>query len=226
MGWGKAAAAQNQATQQAMFVQAQQAAQAQNALQQGQQQATAAYQPYQTAGAGAINQLAQLYGPTGEYTQMPTMAQLQMDPSYAFREQQGMKALQQSAAARGGLLSGTTLKGIQNYGQGLASTEYGNAYNRFMANRLAATQALQGLGAAGLTAAGGIGSAATGTAGQLAQNYQNLGQGIGQGYANIGANNASAYMGPTNLMAQLAGQGIQAAGAYAGYKAGMGKPLF
>lgn len=48
MGWGKAAAAQNQATQQAMFVQAQQAAQAQNALQQGQQQATAAYQPYKS----------------------------------------------------------------------------------------------------------------------------------------------------------------------------------
>ena len=84
-----------------------------------------------------------------------------------------------------------------------------------------------------MTAAGGMGNLAsnlsgvyTGTAQNLAQNYQNLGQGIGQGYANIGANNASAYMGPTNLMAQLAGQGIQAAGAYAGYKAGMGKPLF
>lgn len=240
MGWGAAANAQNQATQMAMIAQAQQAAQAQNALQQGQTQAVGAlnrgmeaYTPYQTVGVDAINQLAKLYGPTGEYTQMPTLAQLQMDPSYAFREQQGMKALQQSAAARGGLLSGSTLKGIQQYGQDLASTEYGNAYNRFMANRLAATQALQGLGGAGLTAAGGIGNLAggqanvyRGTAQDLAQNYQNLGQGIGQGYANIGANNASAYMGPTNLMAQLAGQGLQAAGAYAGYKAGMGKPLF
>ena len=125
MGWGKAAAAQNQATQLAMIAQAQQAAQAQNALQQGQTQAAGAlakgmeaYQPYQTAGSSAFNQLAQLYGPGGEYTQQPTLQQLQMDPSYAFREQQGMKALQQSAAARGGLLSGTTLKGIQQYGQG------------------------------------------------------------------------------------------------------------
>ena len=240
MGWGKAAAAQNQATQMAMIAQAQQAAQAQNALQQGQTQAAGAinrgmeaYTPYQTVGVDAINQLAKLYGPTGEYTQMPTLEQLQMDPSYAFREQQGMKALQQSAAAKGGLLSGSTLKGIQNYSQGLASEEYGNAYNRFMANRLAATQALQGLGSSGLTAAGGMGNLAgglanvyTGTGQQLAQNYQGLGQALGQGYANIGANNASAYMGPTNLMAQLAGQGIQAAGAYAGYKAGMGKPLF
>jgi hypothetical protein len=226
MGWGAAANAQNQATQMAMIAQAQQAAQAQNALQQGQQQATAAYQPYQTAGIGATNRLASLYGAGGEYTQMPTMAQLQMDPSYAFREQQGLQAAQRQMAAGGLGGSGAALKAAQRFGQDLASTEYGNAYNRFMANRLAATQALQGLSGTGFNAAQGIGGAATGTAQNLAQNYQNLGQGIGQGYANIGANNASAYMGPTNLMAQLAGQGIQAAGAYAGYKAGMGKPLF
>lgn len=227
MGWGKAASAQNQATQMAMMAQAQQAAQAQNALQQGQTQAVGAlnrgmeaFTPYQTVGVNAINQLASLYGPNGEYTQMPIFAQLQMDPSYAFREQQGMKALQQSAAARGGLLSGSTLKGIQNYSQGLASTEYGNAYNRFMQNRLAATQALQGLGSSGMSAAQGIGNVGanlanvyTGTGQQLASNYNQLGQNIGQGYANIGANNAAAYMGPTNAMSSLLGQALQA-GAY------------
>lgn len=222
MGWGKAAAAQNQATQMAMIAQAQQAANAQNALQKGQATAEAAYTPYQTVGVNAINQLAKLYGPTGEYTQMPTFAQLQMDPSYAFREAQGMKALQQSAAARGGLLSGTTLKGIQNYSQGLASTEYGNAYNRFMANRLAATQALQGLSGTGFNAAQGIAGAATGTAANLAQNYQGLGQALGQGYANMGANNASAYMGPTNLLASALGQGAQLAAMYAGGRFGDG----
>lgn len=240
MGWGKAAAAQNQATQMAMIAQAQQAAQAQNALQQGQTQAVGAlgkgmeaYQPYQAAGSSAFNQLAQLYGPGGAYTQMPTLEQLQMDPGYKFREQQGMKALNQSAAAKGLGISGSNIKGAQEFGQGLASTEYQNAYQRFMANRLAATQALQGLGAGGLTAAGGIGGLAggqanvyTGTGQNLAQNYQNLGQGIGQGYANIGANNASAYMGPTNAMSSLLGQALQAGGTYAGYKAGMGKSLF
>lgn len=230
MGWGKAAAAQNQATQMAMMAQAQQAAQAQNALQQGQAQATAAlgkgmeaYQPYQAAGVSATNQLAKLYGPGGEYTQMPTLAQLQMDPSYAFREQQGMKALNQSLAAKGMGLSGTMMKGAQQYGQGLASEEYGNAYNRFMANRAAAAQGLQGLYSGGLTAAGGMGNLAggqanvyRGTAQDLAQNYQGLGQAIGQGYANMGANNASAYMAPTNFMASLAGQIPQMAAMYAG----------
>lgn len=223
-----------------MIAQAQQAAQAQNALQQGQTQAVSAlnrgmeaYTPYQTVGVNAINQLAKLYGQTGEYTQMPTMAQLQMDPGYAFREQQGLQAVQRQMAAGGLGGSGAALAAAQQFGQDLASQEYGNAYNRFMANRLAATQALQGLGSSGLTAAGGIGNLAggqanvyRGTAQDLAQNYQNLGQGIGQGYANIGANNASAYMAPTNLLAQALGQGLQAAGAYAGYKAGMNKPLF
>jgi len=226
MGWGKAAAAQNQATQQAMIAQAQQAANAQNALQQGQQQAMGAFTPYQTAGVGAINQLAQLYGPTGEYTQMPTIAQLQMDPGYAFREQQGMRALNASTAAARGLQSGAALKAAQRFGQDMASQEYGNAYNRFMQNRLAATQALQGLGSTGFGAAQGISGAALGTGQNLAANYQNLGQNIGQGYANIGANNATAYMGPTNAMSSLLGQALQAGGTYAGYKAGMGKSLF
>lgn len=230
MGWGAAANAQNQATQMAMIAQAQQAAQAQNALQQGQTQAAGAinkgmeaYQPYQAAGVGATNRLAQLYGAGGEYTQMPTLDQLQMDPSYAFREQQGMKALQQSAAARGGLLSGSTLKGIQNYGQGLASTEYGNAYNRFMANREAVARGLGALAGGGMTAAGGMGNLAsnlsgvyTGTAQNMAQNYQGLGQALGQGYANIGAANASSYMAPTNLLASALGQGAQLAAMYAG----------
>ena len=55
---------------------------------------------------------------------------LQQDPGYAFRMAEGMKALERSAAARGGLLSGTTLKGTQRFAQDLASQEYGNAYNR------------------------------------------------------------------------------------------------
>ena len=69
-----------------------------------------------------------------------TMADFQADPSYQFRMDQGMKALQNSAAAKGGLLGGNTLKGIQDYSQGLASTEYGNAYNRFTQNQDRADQ--------------------------------------------------------------------------------------
>lgn len=67
----------------------------------------------------------------------------QADPGYAFRLSEGMKALDRTAASRGGLLSGATLKGAQRYGSDLASQEYGNAYNRFQANRASQSQEYQ-----------------------------------------------------------------------------------
>ena len=56
--------------------------------------------------------------------------QFQQDPGYAFRQAEGMKALERSASARGNLLSGATMKGIQRFGQDLASQEYQNAAPR------------------------------------------------------------------------------------------------
>ena len=70
-------------------------------------------------------------------------ADFQTDPGYAFRLSEGMKALDRTAASRGGLLSGATLKGAQRYGSDLASQEYGNAYNRFQANRATQSQEYQ-----------------------------------------------------------------------------------
>ena len=43
---------------------------------------------------------------------------------------EGRKALESSAAARGGLLSGPTLAALQRQGQELGSQEYGQAWNR------------------------------------------------------------------------------------------------
>jgi hypothetical protein len=58
------------------------------------------------------------------------MADYQADPGYAFRLAEGRKALASTARARGGLVSGQTLKGMQDYAQQSASQEYQNAYNR------------------------------------------------------------------------------------------------
>jgi len=57
------------------------------------------------------------------------------DPGYDFRLQQGVDALQRSAASKGTALSGGTLKALSEYNQRFASNEYNNAYNRFMANK-------------------------------------------------------------------------------------------
>ena len=221
MGWGKAAQNTDAYTRMAMMAQMGQAQQAENALRQGQQQATAAYNPYQQFGVESTNRLATLMGlrpgeGSGSLMTQPTIEQLQMDPGYAFREQQGMQAVNRTAAAQAGLQSGAALKAAQRFGQDLGSQEYGNAYERFMRNRNNQIAMLQGGTQTGFGAAQGIGNAAIGTGTNLAQNYQNLGQGLGQGYANIGSAYANAAMGPTNLLAALAGQGIQAGSYLAG----------
>lgn len=54
------------------------------------------------------------------------------DPGYDFQLQQGQQALQNSQAAGSGVLSGAALKGLIGYNQGMASTGYQNAYNRWL----------------------------------------------------------------------------------------------
>lgn len=68
------------------------------------------------------------------------------DPGMRFRLEEGQKALERSAAARGGLVGGRTLKDVARFSQGLASEEFGNAFNRALAT------AGLGLGAAGTQA--------------------------------------------------------------------------
>ena len=51
-------------------------------------------------------------------------------PGYQFRVDQGRQAIERSAAARGGLNSGATMRALQTFGQGMAADEYGTFYNR------------------------------------------------------------------------------------------------
>lgn len=52
------------------------------------------------------------------------------DPGYRFRADEGQGALERSAAARGLLRSGGTLKDLSKWSQEFASQEYGNVYDR------------------------------------------------------------------------------------------------
>lgn len=71
-----------------------------------------------------------LMTPFGEQFVAPTNVTEQNDPGYQFRMNQGMKALQNSAAAKGTLLNGGTGKDITDYAQNDASNEYANVYGR------------------------------------------------------------------------------------------------
>ena len=54
------------------------------------------------------------------------------DPSYQWRLNEGLRGVENSAAARGGVLSGNALRAIIDYGQGAASDEYGSEFARRM----------------------------------------------------------------------------------------------
>jgi hypothetical protein len=127
----------------------------------------------------------------GRYAKEFGMDQFQADPGYAFRMAEGMKALERSAAARGGLISGGAMKGIQRFGQDLASQEYTNAFNRYQAERTARLNPLLSLAGAGQI-----------TSQQLGQAGMQLGQNIGENLMSGANARASGYMGVGNALNQ------------------------
>lgn len=60
----------------------------------------------------------------------PTQADAYNEPGYQFRVRAGNEALERSAAARGVLRTGGTLRDIAEYNQNFAAQEYGNVFNR------------------------------------------------------------------------------------------------
>lgn len=157
--------------------------------------------PYVEAGKNALTEYQKL-APYEDFG----MKQFQADPGYNFRMAEGMKALERSAAARGLLQSGGTLKGIEQYGQNLASSEYENAFSRYLTQREARMDPYRYLTGIGQAAAAGqaanVGSSgaalaelaaargnanaalAAGTGTAIGNAFSSIGQGVGSYYAN------------------------------------------
>lgn len=136
-------------------------------------------EPFRQVGVNALPELVE----ASKYTPF-TMEQFQADPGYAFRLQEGLKALDRSAAARGGLLSGATLKGAQRYGQELGSQEFTNAFNRYQLERQARLNPLQSLAGMSQTAANTLTNAAGQFGENMAQNAMTQGNIRASGYMN------------------------------------------
>jgi hypothetical protein len=92
----------------------------------------------------------------------PTENQFDMtvDPGYRFRFDEGMRALDRGAAARGGLLSGGYGRRAMRYGQGFASNEFSNIYNRISNIAGLGQVGTQGSAGAALTTGQGMGASA------------------------------------------------------------------
>lgn len=175
--------------------------------------------PWIAAGTGALSSLgnltsqgAQGTGPLAPWTQQftPPSASDLNNPNnpygqaYQFQLQQGTQALQNSAAARGGLLSGGTAKALDQYGQGLASTNYqqyyNNAfqnyqqsYNQFEQNQANTFNRLASIAGLGQTSVGQLAGAGQAASNTNASILGNIGSEMGGSLGAAAAANASGY---------------------------------
>jgi len=144
-------------------------------------------QPFYNAGVNALPYYASGVMPGGSLVKPFSMADYQADPGYGFRFDQGMKALNSSMASRGLGVSGPAIKGAINFGQGAASQEYQNAYNRYVNDQATQRNALAGLTGYGPTAASTIGAAGQ----NYASNTGNIGMTTANTIGGLGTNTAS-----------------------------------
>jgi hypothetical protein len=172
---------------------------------------------------GAFGSLMQAY-PGGQFTP-PTAEQARQTPGYQFALNKGENAVQAGASANGSLLTGGTLNAEQQFGQGLADTNYNTTYNQALQdyntnyntwsnnqanlfNRLAAIAGVgqtsaQTLGAQGVQSAGQISNTLANTGSQIGQDRMNAANATGSGYINSANALASGFSGSTNSMSQM-----------------------
>jgi Chaperone of endosialidase len=154
-------------------------------------------EPWRQAGQNALGQIT---GDMGNLTKSFTLNDFQQDPGYQFRMQEGQKAIERGAAARGGLMGGRALKEISRYGQDFASNEYNNAYNRVNNDRDQRFNKLSSLAGVGQTSAS-----------QIANSGMQAGQQVAQNQIGIGNAQAANIMGQQNRLQGMIGQGAGAA---------------
>lgn len=224
----KSAAAQQQAAAQQIVGMAKDTtSQAQGRIDTAEGTLSNMFAPYQAAGVQGVNSLAAGFAPGGTLAQAftpPNPQDISSTPEYQFQLQQGTQALDRSAAARGEAQGGGQMKAITQFGQGLASTAYQQAYN----NALNTFQTNHNNSLNGLLALSGIGQNATNVnSGQILAGAQDQGQfgmqglnvaaGATAGGANAGAqgtlNAANSF---NSMISGLGTAGIGAINTFAG----------
>lgn len=185
--------------------------------------------PYQRSGSAANSRMADLNGLNGNAAQQSAIQGVMASPEFDFYRDEGQQAVLRNSAALGGLRGGNVQKDLVRFGQGLASTQYGNHYNRLAGM---SGQGLQAAGAAGGIASGmgsdlfrgALGGATTAagiirdTASQQAGNTMGTGgmiagnqYGVGQMLGNM------AWGGVNTIAGQFPGLAQAASGAYQNY---------
>ncbi|MFY2643714.1 hypothetical protein ACOTDF_19315 [Achromobacter insuavis] len=112
----------------------------------------------------------------------------QADPGYQFRLDQGNKALQNMGAMTGNLNSGRAIKDAIGYNSGMASQEYGNAYNRFNTDQTNIYNKLAALAGMGQSSASSLAGVSQNYGAQVGNNLSQAAN--AQAAGTIGSNNA------------------------------------
>lgn len=163
-------------------------------------------QPYMDQGKSALASLNSFLADPNNQSFTAEDFNRHSDPSYQWQLQQGQQALQNSQAAGDGVLSGAALKGMQNYTQGLASTNYQNAYTNWFNTTNQNYSRLAGmaqLGEGAAAGAGNIGANLAGTAASSTMAAGNAGAAGIMGASNAftnGANNGAGYYMLSSMM--------------------------
>lgn len=167
--------------------------------------------PYREAGYTALKDLTAGTADGGQFTHQFNANDLKTNlaPNYDFMLNQGLGAVQNAANLGGGLLSGNTLKGINDYAQNYASNGYQQAFQNYTANQTNIFNRLSSIAGLGQTA----NQTTAGLSGALAPGIASTITGAGQataagqvGVANAisgGLNNAASWYYGNNLMNNL-----------------------
>ncbi|GAG51235.1 unnamed protein product, partial [marine sediment metagenome] len=149
--------------------------------------------PWQETGVSAINQMRDLSGLGAEGSRETAMNSFYQDPGYQFRFDEGQRALENSALARGQGLSGNAGRALVGFGQGMGSQEYGNYWNRLAGLSGTGQTATNQLGGFGANAARGIGNANIAAGQARGSGYMGMANSLGSGL-----NNWAGYQGWQN----------------------------
>ncbi len=136
-------------------------------------------QPYAQAGLPAMRSVLAMYGlgPGKQAYNEKSMQEFKSAPDYQIAMREGVDALDNSAAARGMLKSGATIKGVMEYGSDLGTRKLDSYMSRLMQ-----------IAGGGQSAAAGQGSAAMSAGRSLADTY--LGAGEAEASGIVGGGNA------------------------------------
>jgi hypothetical protein len=160
------------------------------------------FTPWREAGGKAVTRQADLMGLNGEEPRANAFSTFREDPGYKYSVSEAVKGVDRSAAARGLLTSGATIKAIQDRAGNLADQQYGNWFNRFGVIAGTGQTATGSTAQAGSDAARLSGNAMMQAGNARASGYEGVAKSLNQGMDNWfsykGAGNGSGTTAPGN----------------------------